>query len=283
VSRVLVAGASGFLGRELVGELKARGHRVRALIRNPRKQSVLGAADEVVMLDLLDPRSIPDDVVEGIDLVVSAAGQPWTLERTDERRSFRQVDPKINRALLEAALAAGVQRFAYVGVLCPEQLRHLPYVAAHEEFIEDLISSGLPHSVIRANGFFCSYVDLLNLARRGLAIGFGDGSARSNPIHEADLAAACIDAIEAEHNEIEIGGPEILTRQEEAELAFAAVGRNARLLRIPVPLLKLALPAMRLGDRRRAEMAEFIAAISRIDMLAPPHGSRRLSDYLRSR
>ena len=71
-----------------------------------------------------------------------------------------------------------------------------------------------------------------------------------------------------------------MTRSEEVELAFAVLGREARVRRVPHSLLRVALPLVRLRDRRRAEMIEFIAAIGRRDMLAPPHGERRLRDYL---
>jgi hypothetical protein len=64
-------------------------------------------------------------------------------------------------------------------------------------------------------------------------------------------------------------------------MAFAALGRKTRVLRIPTPLLESALPVIRRADRRRGEMLDFLAAVSRTDVLAPPQGSRRLGDYLR--
>jgi hypothetical protein len=59
------------------------------------------------------------------------------------------------------------------------------------------------------------------------------------------------------------------------------VDRKVRVLRVPEPLFKAALPVIHLTDRRRGEMLDFLAAISHTDMLAPPRGSRRLGDYLR--
>jgi uncharacterized protein YbjT (DUF2867 family) len=280
-SRVLVAGASGYLGRHVVQELDAGGYHVRALIRNADKRNLINGAREVVVIDLLDRDAQLHNAVEDIDVVFSAVGQPCTLQRTADRSSFRQIDPQINRALLEAAIAHGVRKFVYVSVLASPQLRDLDYVASHEEFVEELEASGIEYTVVLANGFFYSYLDLLEFARRGLAISFGDGSSRSNPIHEADLATACVEAIESTHKRVEIGGPEIITRREEVELAFAAVGRKTRVLRIPASLLKAALPLIRLTDRRRGEMLDFLAAISHSDLLAPQYGSRRLGDYLR--
>lgn len=281
MDRVLVAGASGFLGRHVVRELGAHGYDVRALIRDPGKRELIEGTQDTIAIDLLDPGAQIHAAMEAIDVVFSAAGQPCTLQRIADRRSFRQVDPQINRALLQAAIAQGVRKFVYVTVLAGPPLHDLAYVAAHQQFIDELKVSAIDHTVLRANGFFYSYIDLLDFARRGLAISFADGKARSNPIHEADLALACVEAIESPHREIDVGGPETLTRREEVELAFAAVERRTRVLRIPRPLLKVALPLIRLGDHRRGEMLEFLAAISATDVLAPARGSRQLGDYLR--
>jgi uncharacterized protein YbjT (DUF2867 family) len=281
VDRILVAGASGFLGRHVVRELGARGYGVRALIRDPDKRGLIEGTQDTIAIDLLDAEAQAHNAMEGIDIVLSAAGQPCTLQRIADRCSFRQVDPHINLTLLRAAIAQGVRKFVYVTVLAGPQLHELDYVAAHEQFVDELEASPIDYTVVRANGFFYSYIDLLDFARRGLAISFADGKAHSNPIHEADLALVCVEAIESRYPEIDVGGPETITRREEIELAFAAVERKVRVLRVPGPLLKAVLPLIRLGDRRRAEMLEFLAAISATDVLAPEQGSRRLGDYLR--
>jgi uncharacterized protein YbjT (DUF2867 family) len=281
MSRILVAGASGYLGRHLVEELSSRDYRVHALIRDPAKRDLLKRAEQTFVIDLLDDRAHLHDALENVDVVISVAGQPCTLKRTTDRRSFNHVDPQINHALLDVAITNGVRKFVYVTVLAGPRLSDMDYVAAHETFINELQRSDIEHTVVHANGFFCSYLDLLDFARRGLAISFGDGNARSNPIHEADLAVACADAINDSRRRIEVGGPEIITRREEIEKAFAAVGRKPRVLRVPYALFKTALPAIRLTDRRRGEMLDFLAAISRTDVVAPAYGSRRLDEYLR--
>jgi uncharacterized protein YbjT (DUF2867 family) len=281
VTRILVAGASGYLGHHIVEELSARDCRVRALIRDPNKSGLLHGVEQTLAIDLLDAHAQLSDALDGVDVVVSAAGQPCTLKRIADRRSFRQVDPQINHVLLDAAIAKGVGKFIYIAVLASPELRDLDYIAAHETFVDELKASSIEHTVIYANGFFYSYLDLLDFARRGLAISFGDGTARSNPIHEADLAVACADAIDNPAKRIEVGGPQIITRREEVEMAFAAVNRKPRVLQIPYPIFKAILPIIRLTDRRRGEMLHFLATVSRTDIIAPQQGSRYLADYLR--
>jgi uncharacterized protein YbjT (DUF2867 family) len=207
MTRILLAGASGYLGRHVVGELNARGHQVQALIRNPNKRSLVRGAEKTVAIDLLGGGEQLHTIMEGVEIIFSSAGQPCTLRRTGDRRSFRQTESQINRVLLDAALACGVRKFVYVAVLSSPQLHALDYVASHEQFVEELEASGIDSTVVRANGFFYSYIDLLEFARRGLAIGFGDGSARSNPIHEADLAVVCVDAIEGSQQQVEVRRP----------------------------------------------------------------------------
>jgi uncharacterized protein YbjT (DUF2867 family) len=280
MTRVLIAGASGYLGRHVVSEFASRGYETRALIRDPGKRHLVEAADETVVLDLLDPGDLPERLLGGVDIVFSAAGQPCTLQRIADRESFGAVDYPINRALLDAALRSGARKFVYVTVLAPPRMREDAYVAAHERFVEELAVSGIDYTVIGANGFFYSYLDLLDVVRRGMAVSLSDGKARSNPIHEADLAIACVEATEGKERRVEVGGPEVITRREEIEIAFAAVGRKPRVLRVPRALLGAVLPFLRLGDRRRAEMLAFLARLSSDDVLAPPHGERRLREYL---
>ncbi len=63
----------------------------------------------------------------------------------------------------------------------------------------------------------------LAMARRGRAYVFGDGGFRINPIHGADLAVACADAVEGGPADVPIGGPDVLTHEAIARDAFAAV------------------------------------------------------------
>jgi len=71
--RVLVIGASGGTGRELVKQALERGHQVTALVRNSRKLSVRDDALRIVEGDVLDPRSL-NQAMEGSDAVLCALG-----------------------------------------------------------------------------------------------------------------------------------------------------------------------------------------------------------------
>ncbi|CAA9536385.1 MAG: hypothetical protein AVDCRST_MAG85-4160 [uncultured Solirubrobacteraceae bacterium] len=277
---VLVAGAGGHLGRELLAELRRRGHTTRALVRDPAKLPA-DAADEVVVADAEHADLEP--ACRGADVVFSAMGASSRFDR-GPRRHYRETDTKPNLRLLEAAERNGVDRFAYVTILHAEKLRGNAYIDAHEDVVDRLHDSKLAHTIIRANGFFSIYDEMLDTIEKGRYRLIGDPDRLHNPIHDADLAAACADALENGTEEVEVGGPETLTRRQEAELAYAALGQaGTPVRRLPTPLVRVAAAVMRPADPRRAAVADLIWRISSIDALGPAYGTRTLGDYLASR
>jgi uncharacterized protein YbjT (DUF2867 family) len=282
---VLIAGASGALGTETARQLAARGWRVRALARDPARLApdVRGGA-EVVVGDARDA-AVVARAVAGVDAVFSCLGAPVLPALGLGWRGFGAVDWPLNRGLVDAARAAGVARFAYVSVFHTPALRRLAYVDAHERVVGHLRASGLPHAVIRPTGFFSALAAYVDLARKGPLPELGGGAARTNPIADADLAAVCADAVAADAPalELDVGGPEVLSRRAIAELAFAALGRPPRVRRLPVAPLRVAMTLARPFHPRISQFFAFVAAISTQDVIAPAHGARRLADAFEAR
>ena len=108
IDAVLVAGATGGTGREVLRRTGPRVDTVRALTRSPGATADLRAAgaDEVAVDDLLDPSDLAA-AVEGVDAVISAVGSTVSAVRSGP--PF--VDGAGNRALLNAAVGAGVDAF----------------------------------------------------------------------------------------------------------------------------------------------------------------------------
>lgn len=279
---VLIAGATGSLGRHLLSEFARRGRQTRALVRDrDGAASIDSTASEAVVADLTDPHPDLARACCGVETVISVAGQSTASRRMPDRRGFFEVDYVGNTRLLEAAEAAGARRFLYLSVFNAERLRGLEYVDAHERVVERLLASELEATIVRANGFFSGYLELLELARAGRPVPvLLGGSARSNPVHEADLAVACLEALEAGEDAVDVGGPEILTRLQEIELAFAAAGRQPRTIPVHPWFARALSAALRPFDRRRSALLTFLAAINTIDMVAPKTGHRDLGSYL---
>lgn len=109
---------------------------------------------------------------------------------------------------------------------------------------------------------------------------FGDGGKRLNPIHGADLASAMADAIHEGRDRLDIGGPDILSQRGLAELAFAAIGRPARITCLPDALRRIALRALALAAPTGAGgPARFFLTAMGLDMVAHPHGTRHVADH----
>lgn len=280
--RVLVAGATGQLGRQVMGELGRRGWRVRAMARDRARLAALGLpAEGALRADLSDPASLRA-ACAGADAVVSCAGASMRLGGLGDRRGFMAVDWAGNRALLQAARAAGVRRFVYVSVFGAERLRGTVYVDAHERFVDALAASGMEHAVVRPTGFFSFLGEVVRMAARGRGAVVGDGRARTNPVHEADVAAACADALAGTERGIDVGGPETFTRRELVELAFHVVGRAPRITAVPPGAFRAAAALARPLNPRIAALLAFGAEVSLVDCVAPVRGARRLEDHFRA-
>jgi uncharacterized protein YbjT (DUF2867 family) len=209
-----------------------------------------------------------------------AAGAPVALRLTPGHPGYHAVDYRGILNLLDAARDEGVRRIVYVSVFAPPGFRGGPYVEAHLDAAEAVRQSGLEHAILQPTGFFSTFDAFLPLARLGVMPEIGDGTARTNPIHERDLAVVVVGAVEGEGGDLPVGGPDVLTRREIAEAAFAAVGKRPRFLRTPDAMLRLNRQLVGVVDRRLAELMAFLDAVSRVDAIAPRSGSLRLADYL---
>ena len=135
VTTALVAGATGGTGREVLRRAGPRVETVRALTRSPEATADLRAAgaDEVVVDDLLDPDDLPA-AVDDADVVISAVGSAAAAVRAGP--PF--VDGAGNRALLAAAVDAGVDAFVMESAIGVGPEPASPLASAFDAFIGPL-------------------------------------------------------------------------------------------------------------------------------------------------
>lgn len=278
--RVLVAGSTGYLGSRIVREVKDRGHYVRALARDPaRLEPIRDAVDDVFTADATDRKALTG-CCDGIDAVVSAIG----LVGKRTKQTSWDIDHGANKNLLEEAEHAGVGKFLYASVVRAPALENLQLVRSKRAFEEDLRASGLKYTILFPNGFFPDLDPYLAMARKGRVYLFGDGTFRINPIDGADVAVAAADALAAEINEVELGGPDVLTHEQVAMQAFAALGKTPRITHIPAVLLTASLAVMRRVTPLRVHgVAEFPLTVLTHDVVSPTGGRRHLADYYRQK
>ncbi|MEC7763137.1 MAG: SDR family oxidoreductase [Pseudomonadota bacterium] len=274
MSTVLIAGATGYLGRYLCAKFGRRGWYVTALVRDKTRARTL-AADTLIEAEATRPETLTG-IMDGVDLVVSALG----ITRQADGLSYRDVDYQANLNLLREAERAGVGRFAYVHVLNADRMRHVPLVAAKAAFVDALGASPTPHTVIAPSGYFSDMGDFLAMARSGRVWLFGSGRHRINPIHGEDLAHAIGDAVERGESWLDVGGPDTFTHEELATLAFETLGRPSRITKLPDMLRRFALAILpRVTPRRVHGPAQFFLTAMSMDMVGEKRGSRHLQQH----
>lgn len=280
MKKVLVAGSTGYLGQFVVKALKARGYWVRALGRNETKLDPVKAfADELFVGEVTDPDSL-SGVCDGIDIVFSSVG----ITRQKDGLTYQDVDYEGNRNLLTTAEASGVAKFVYVHVLNAEKMKHVAAVQAKQAFVSVLEKSPLRHTVICPTGFFSDMEEFLSMARKSRVYLFGDGTNRINPVHGADLAEVCVDALERPEKQLSVGGPQVFTYREIAGLAFDTLGMRRKITCVPRKLVSLLVGTMRwLTPVKTYGPVEFMSAVMTMDVVGEPHGSRQLVDHFRDK
>jgi uncharacterized protein YbjT (DUF2867 family) len=283
MKKVLVAGATGYLGRYAVQEFKNRGYWVRALVRNPEKfkqpgpffaPAIDNLVDEVVFGDATKPETIAE-VCNGIDVVFSSLG----MIKPDFVHTNFDVDYQANLNLLNLALKDNVRKFVYVSVFDAHRMMNIPNIQAHEKFVKELQAASIESAIIRPNGFFSEIGQFVARARKGFMFWVGDGYQRSNPIHGADLAEVCVNAVEGTASEVEVGGPEVYTYREMVDLASEIAGATPFLLPLPFWLADGLVATVGLFNPDVRDVALFATTLSKIDIVSPKYGTRRLRDF----
>ncbi len=279
MNTIALAGATGYLGRHIAAELKHRGLPAKLLVRNPAKlPPSLGTQLTVEQVEVTQPDTL-HGVFDGVDTVISTVG----ITRQRDGLTYWDVDYQANVNLLQEAQRAGVRKFVYVSVLHGEQMRGLKIGAAKEAFVDELKASGIDYAIIRPNGFFSDLTAFLDMAKRGRVYVFGKGHVRSNPIHGADLAKVSVDAVHANAEEIAVGGPEVMTQEEIARLAFEAVGKPVRITHIPDWMRRAGLfMVRRFAGAAASGPLEFFLTVMATDMIAPPTGVHTLGAFYRT-
>lgn len=274
MKRVLIAGATGYLGRFLCAEYQRRGWLVSALVRSAKAEASL-PAETIVMAEATQPETLKG-IMQGVDLVVSALG----ITRQTDGLSYWDVDYQANLNLLQEALASDVKNFAYVHVLNADRMAHVPLVAAKSAFVRALQSADLASTVIAPSGYFSDMEDFLNMARNGRVWLFGDGHLHINPIHGADLAIAIFDAVNRNEAWMDVGGPDVLTHLDLAKLSFDTLGAPNRVTFLPDVFRRMALRLLpRFAPRHVAGPAQFFLTAFGMHMAGQPVGTHRLADH----
>ena len=234
--RILVVGASGYIGGRLVPLLAARGHELVLISRDLRPLAARFPQATVLVADLLDASTLPA-ALEGIDIAYYLAHSLGGGER-----DFAERDRKAARNFAQTAKRAGVSRIVYLGGLGDDSADLSRHLASRHETGAQLAAHGVPVTEFRAAVIIgsgsASFEILRHLTERlPIMITPRWVATRCQPIGIADVLDYLVGALD--HPEVtgivEIGGPDILSYGDMMR-AYARI-RGLRRLMIPVPVL----------------------------------------------
>lgn len=235
-AKILLTGATGYVGGRLLRHLEERNQLLRCLARDPARVATRAATTEVLQGDCLDAASLArafEGVQSAYYLVHSMAGGADYAER--DRRAADN--------FARAAAGAGVERIIYLGGLTDESGAVSEHLKSRAETGDVLRASGVPVIEFRASIIIgagsLSYEMIQALVERlPIMVCPRWVSTLTQPIAIGDVVsylAAALDLPEAERGIFEIGGPDTVSYGDMMR-AYARL-RGLRRLLVPVPLL----------------------------------------------
>jgi len=244
--RVLVTGATGFVGNEVVKELLARGHRVRALVR-PGSQDKLQVRDRVgeALGDILD-RPTVFQAAQGCDAVINLVGIIREFPR--QGVTFERLHLEAARNAVDAARAAGARRFLQMSALGARPEPADPYHTTNYRADECVMASGPAWTIFRPSVIYGQGDQSINLFAQIIKSSpvypiIGDGNYRMQPAPVWKVAKAFAQALElpdAIGKIYDVGGPEPLTFNQIIDTIAAVLGKKVYKLHLPIWPMRLA-------------------------------------------
>lgn len=258
--RILVTGASGFIGKALVPALVARGHHVRAAAR----RAVFDTGVESVELpDITRPLDWAP-LVEGIDVVIhlAAIAHRPAVEAIDHDQANRGATAD----LAEACKKAGVARLVFIssigaqsgsasdGVLteADDAVPEAHYGRAKLGGEQAIRAAGIDHTILRPTIVYgpnpiANVALLLRIARLPIPLPFGLFTNRRSLLAIDNLVSAIASSIDhplMRNETFVVSDPEPVSLREMFSILRRADGSNPRLFPVPPSLLRMALRAV---------------------------------------
>lgn len=245
--KILLTGATGYVGGRLLAVLEERRHEVRCLARHPANlASRVGRSTQVVAGDVLDPASLAA-ALEGIDIAY------YLVHSMGDGGGFEQRETMGAENFAAAARAAGISRIIYLGGLGEDHGGLSPHLRSRHEVGRILRESGVPTLELRASiviGSGSLSFEMVRALCEHLPVMITPRwvSVLAQPIAIQDLIEYLVQALDVASDGstiVEIGGAD--------QLSYAALmreymrQRHLRRLMIPVPLLTPWLSSLWLG------------------------------------
>ena len=235
---ILIVGATGTLGRQVARRALDEGYKVRCLVRSPKKAAFLkewGA--ELAPGNLCQPQSL-QSALEGVDAVIDAA----TAKPTDNL-SMKQVDWDGKVALIQAAKAAGVERYIFFSILDAEKYSNVPLMEIKRCTELFLSEAGMNYTILRLSGFMQGLIGQYGIPiLENQAIWVTGESSPIAYMDTQDIAKFAVRALSVpatEKQTFPVVGSRAWSAEEIISLCERLTGKQAKITRMPLNLLRI--------------------------------------------
>ena len=246
--RVLVTGATGFVGRHVVQALVELGMRVRAVAHTHGSEPVAaGEGVEVCYADVTEPSSW-QAAMEGVDAVIHLVA----IIRERGGLTFDRVNHQGTAHVVAAARQAGVRCFVHLSAIGAQDDPRFPYLQSKMRGEQVVLQSGIPYTILRGSILFGPGDEFINTLAgvvrvSPLAPVAGNGNTRFQPIHVQDMAMCLVKALERDDlrgQTIEIGGPAYLTYDQIIGVIARTYRKWRHSVHVPMPVMRRMVWAM---------------------------------------
>jgi len=282
---VLVIGATGFVGRRVVAELRAKGRTVRCMARTPEKaQDLVADGVTVVPGDMLDQGAV-DRAVEGVSAIVLCVHtiSPQAVDANGQ--GFMDMEAEGLRHVVAAGTKFGVTRVLYVTSIGVAEHATSSWLRGRWQTEQAMFQSGLDVTVVRPGMIVGRGGDGFSVVARGATTGFAMAIAgprqKFRTIAVDDLAADLVDLMDlpsAAGRAFDVGSDDVLTMKEMTKIAAASIGRRPGvILFIPAGVIRVLAPLVeRVGKIPHGAISGFVGDGAREDMAGNPAALRTI-------
>jgi len=228
--KVVLAGAYGKLGSEILKKLVADGHQVVAADMIDRDiEGLEKSAYSYQKLDVTNPEAL-EGLCDGAEAVITTVG----LTSTNATITNYDIDYNGNLNLLKEAQKAGVKNFVYISVLKADKAPNVPMLHAKYLFEEELKKSGLTYVIHRPTGYFYDIVKVFKpMIEKGSVSLLGKKPVHANVVDTPDFAAFIVEHMLDENKMYDVGGKETWSYEEIATMCFEAAGKTPVIKKAP--------------------------------------------------
>jgi len=276
MTKVLVAGASGAAGFEVLKLLSKKNIPVRALVRSEQSfEKVSNYTSDIFKADAREQDQLTG-CCDDVEVVFSGLGKSVSLFNRN-RDSFEK-DFIANKNLVSESIASGVKRYVYLSIKGSNENFNLTIPAVHQKVEDYIRCSGINHTFIRPVGFYSGLNDLIAMGKKGIIPVASNGKNKTNSIHQADLAHFIFNYLFDGPEIAEVGGPEVHSRNDIARMISEKT--KGRIIHLPTALINPGLFTFKFFSNNTMSKLDYFKYVTTHDMTAPKHGKITFREYL---